>query len=140
MLNRYVQFPYFFKARCFPLNGNVNCQNDRYWWPKNPYKVYYFPIDDFKLEVWCAVNARKIIRSSFRRKNVLITTYLSFCRHFLRIYYRDKYTQLPPARQCRGPHSTFSVIVLEDVLGERFISRGLWPLRIPHSNLSCYYL
>jgi len=75
----------------------------------------------------------KIYGSVFEEKKVLITTYLSFCRHFLRVYYSNKYIQLLPAGQCRGPHSTFSVTVLEEALGERFINRGLWPPRIPHS-------
>jgi hypothetical protein len=60
--------PYFFKAGWLPLNGNVNCHNERYLLSSNPYKVYYFPMDDLKLEVWCEVNAHTNIRSCFRRK------------------------------------------------------------------------
>jgi hypothetical protein len=49
-------------------HGNVNSQNNRYWYSENTHAVHEVPLHDLNVGVWCAVSVHKIVGPVFVRE------------------------------------------------------------------------
>jgi hypothetical protein len=56
---------FFFDEAWFSFRGEVNSQTNRYWNAENPRIIHELPRHDEKIDVWCAVSARRIIGPIF---------------------------------------------------------------------------
>jgi hypothetical protein len=67
--NAFPDLEVFLYETWFTLNGNVSCLNNRYWCSKSTHSVHTVPLHG-QVQLWCAVDAQKIIRDhAFQRNN-----------------------------------------------------------------------
>jgi hypothetical protein len=63
------QLTFFSNEAWFYLQGYINMQNNRYWSSQNPHVIHEILLHLVKFGVWCAVSARRIVGSVFKRNN-----------------------------------------------------------------------
>jgi hypothetical protein len=55
------QFAFFSDEAWFHLQGYINTQSNRYWSSQNPHLTHEVLLHPLKVDVWCAVSARRIV-------------------------------------------------------------------------------
>jgi hypothetical protein len=114
----------------------------RYWSTENPHAVHEVPLHDLKVGVWCAISARRIIGPVFFHETINSERYV-------RLILSPFFDQLTDEEKSYGHFmqdnatahtANNSMVALDEVFGERVISRGLWPPRSPDLNPCDFYL
>jgi hypothetical protein len=59
------------------VSGYVNAQNSHIWDTENPHVLHQRPLHDIKVDVWCAVSARRVIGPIFFEDTVNSDRYVS---------------------------------------------------------------
>jgi hypothetical protein len=91
------QLTFFSDEAWFHLQEYINTQNNRYWSSQKPHLTHEVLLHPVKVDVWCAVSARRIVGPVLltkkiikrRRKTLqLLLERLSHCPHCTYIYAR----------------------------------------------------
>jgi hypothetical protein len=100
------------------------------------------PLHDLKVGVWCAISARRIIEPVFVHETINSERYV-------RLILSPFFDQLTDEEKSYGHFmqdnatvhtANNSMVALDEVFGERVISRGLWPPRSHDLNPCDFYL
>lgn len=133
---------YFTDEAWFHLSGYVNSQNSRIWSTKNPHEFKQIPLHDQKVGVWCALSRTRIIGPIFfdntinakRYRTEILEPFIAQLkkRELKKAWFQQDGASAHTART--------SLQYLEEVFGNRIISRGIWPPRSPDLTPLDFYL
>jgi hypothetical protein len=132
-----VHLLYICKVTLLTLNGNVNNQNNLYWYPLHEIALYNLKVRD-----QCATNVCKTMWSRLLEETINSYPY------YIHLNLATSFKELTKQRQWSFfmhhnaiVHRTnFSVVALEEIVGKWLISHVMWPSRSQNLNTCNYYL
>jgi hypothetical protein len=124
------------------LSGYVNGQNNRYRSAENPHSIHEVPLHDVKIGVWCAISAHRIIGSVFCQYTINSERYV---RLILTPFFRELTEEEKTCGYFKQDNATahtasHSMNEINQVFGDRMVSRWLRPPRSPDLNPCDFYL
>jgi hypothetical protein len=136
-----LDITFFTDEAWFHLLGYVNTQNSRLWSSENPYAVHEKPMHDQKLGVWVAISRGRIVGPLFFEEIVNSNRYCSMLYEFIGLLGEDEITYSWFQQDGATAHTANnSTKLLNEIFGERVISRNLWAPRSPDLTPPDYYL
>jgi hypothetical protein len=120
----------------------VNSQNTRLWSSENPHEFKEMALHDLKVGVWCAISRMGIIGPIFFNDTINAERYRTdilepFLGHLTERQIEEVWFQQDGAT---AHTASSSLQFLEDIFGNRIISRGIWPARSPDLTPPDYYI
>jgi hypothetical protein len=99
---------------------------------ENPYAVHETPLLDQKLGVSVALSRRRIVGPLFFEETVNSKRYCSMLHDFIGLFEEDEITYSWFQQDGATAHTAYnSMKLLNEIFGERVISRNVWPPRSP---------
>jgi hypothetical protein len=114
---------------CFHLSGYVNNQNSHVWLATNPHEIKDTPLHDPKVGVWIVISRTRIISPLFFDDVISWERYYEVVLYpFMGHLNEEEITRSYSLQDGAIPHTAcVSVTLLRDVLGDRIISKDIWP-------------
>lgn len=133
---------FFTDEAWFTLRGRVNSQNNRYWSQENPHDFHELPLHDSKIGVWCAVSENRILGPIFYEETINSDRYvrLILTPFFEQLVEEEKLHRHFMQDNATAHTANNSMDAIDEIFGERVISRRLWPARSPDLNPCDFYL
>jgi hypothetical protein len=124
------------------LSEYLNSQNARLWSSENPHEFKEMALHDQKVGVWCAISRMRIIGPIFFNDTTNVERYRTdirepFLGHLTEREIEGVWFQQDGAT---AHTASSSLQFLEDIFGNRIISRGIWPAPSPDLTPPEYYL
>jgi hypothetical protein len=126
------QLTFFSNETWFHLQGYKNTQNNHYWSSKNPHLTHEAPLHPVKVDVWCALSARRIVGHVF---NETIN-----CERYVQTILGQFFSELTEEERLYGrfqqdsatAHTAYmSMQALSNVFRDRIIRSDIWPAHSP---------
>jgi hypothetical protein len=116
----------------FHLSGHVNSQNMWYWAVENPHFAHEQPLQDQKINVWCAVSGTHIIGLIYFDRTVNMEVYMNiFEEFFAQLTEEERQSFFFQQDRATCHTSWVSLQRVHDIFSEeRMVSKNLW---LPHS-------
>jgi len=123
------------------FSGYVNTQKTQLWSSENPHALHEKPLHDQKLGVWVAISRRRIVGHLFFEETVHSKHYCSVLHNFVGLLEGNEITYSWFQQDGTTAHTANnSMKLLNEIFGERVISRNLWPPRLSdltHETFIC---
>jgi hypothetical protein len=137
-----VDVTFFTDEARFHLSEYVNSQNTRLRSSKNPHEFKEMALHDQKVRMWCAISPMRIIGPIFLNDSTNAERYSTdilepFLGHLTEREIEKAWFQQDGAT---AHTASSSLQFLEDIFGNRVISRGIWPARSPVLTPTACYL
>jgi hypothetical protein len=139
----FLDHTFFSDEAHFHLCGYVNQQNYRFWATEKPDFSIQAPLHSQRITVWAAISRKHVIGPVFLNENVNADVYSEIIRNHLFPGLRHHKLVKKAWFQQDGatPHTANRVLeLLRTKLGDRIISKGLWPPRSPDLTPCDYFL
>jgi hypothetical protein len=103
--------------------------------------VHEKPLHDKKLGAWVAISRRRIVGHLFFEETVNSKRYCSMLHEFIGLLEEDDITYSWFQQDGANAHTANNCMeLLNEIFGERVISRNLWPPLSPDLTPSHFYL
>ena len=132
---------FFTDEAWFNLSGYVNSQNSRIWSTDNPFALKETALHPEKIGVWVAISRARIVGPIFFETTVDSNVYCSeIIFPFIAQLNENEINRCFFQQDSATAHtSNHTVKFLNELFGERIISKGLWPPRSPDLSPPDYF-
>jgi hypothetical protein len=132
---------FFTDEAWFHLSEYVNSQNIRLWSSENPHEFKEMALHDQQVGVWCAISRMLIIGPIFFNHTIKAESYRTdILEPFLGHLTEREIEEACLEQDGANAHTASSSLqFLEDIFGNRIISRGIWPALSPDLTPPDYY-
>ena len=124
------------------LSGYMKSQNSRVWATENPHALFQKPLYDQKVGVWCALSRGRIIGPIFFENTNTSKRYIYNILEpfFDQLTEQEKQQGWFQQDGATAHTARVSMAAVSEVFGDRVISHGLWPPRLPDFTPPDFYL